>query len=727
MAASHINQNRPSADDLIFLLSLVGDHNSFIADQQQQQYSSSSVHQSKKSSGDKSISWQQTLSSLPKQRRDIILALKRLAIIRRKWHNLSAKDDIDDGIQLQQLQNEEASDVLEEVEEAASNTRSYSTDYIQSIREYILELRKCWYRLPSVKVSNDQNYSQLANLGYQLSTQLINQLQWDEKLCKTILTFLNVELYQDISTTINASNDKLLLWSEAMVKMIKIDKSLWNFVEREVYDETLLELDDDQDPPEYLNGERSTQYVNIEPSSEQLVEKSGSIQENETEDEANLHERIVSGASLEEAVETFLQDNTCKGDTNKCQTSILVVGEEGSGKTHLLNTIQQQYSLDDEVKILKPNYQVDLVGNSIGSTEDRLIALFAYATSHISSYTGRKGRKCIIMLDDIDQMFALSNDITNDSSSDGDSSTQYYIKRRCKALFITILDALKEHNVHNNDGHLLLLCTSRSKCGEVVDRFDRTLHRGQPNEKQRYRLITSCLSPGKHYSVENSQDDSIDDLISLIVHHSAGRSAFELSQFCRETILRCAEVASTNEESIFKHRLECLDKLLQTKSPQSVRGGSLDGVVDMRVFTPEELQSKLTTDSNGDVHFPLLGAEAKRAHETLMNVVITPLCRSDEIRALLFGGGDGQQSAVVNAKPIRVGALLAGAPGVGKTALAYHCAALAAKMSRVVIRRRERRVLKLYQQYMVSKRWLYQLIPNECMLPHPRVLIRNIQ
>jgi len=695
MAASHTHKHKPTADDLIFLLSLVGDHNSFIADQQQQS-SSSSVHKSKKSSGDESISWQQTLSTLPKQRRDVILALKRLATVRQKWHNISAKDDIDDGIQLQQLQNEEASDVLEEVEDAASTIRTYCTEYIQSIEEFILALRKCWYRSSvsschQTRASNDQhNYSQLANIGYQLSTQLINQLQWDERLCSTILTFLNVELYQDITTTaaIQSSNDKLLVWSEAMLKMIKIDKSLWNFVEREVYDETLLELDDDQDPPEYLNGECSTQYISIDPSSKQLVEKSSSIQEeNETEDEANLHERIVSSASLEEAVETFIQGNTCKRD-NKCLTSFLLVGEEGSGKTHLLNTIQQQYSSsnnNDEVKILKPNYQVDLVGSSIGSTEDRLIALFTYATRYISFCTGRsrRSRKCIIMLDDIDQMFALSNDITtNDSSEDlSIGSTQYYIKRRCKALFITILDALKEQ-YNNNNGHLLLLCTSRSKCGEVVDRFDRTFHRGQPDEKERYQLITSCLSPRKYYSVDSSQDDNIDDLISLIVHHSAGRSAFELSQFCRETILRCAEASST-KESIFKHRLDCLDKLLQTKSPQSVRGGSLDGVVDMRVFTPEELQSKLTTDSNGDVHFPLLGAEAKRAHEALMNVVITPLCRSDEIRALLYGGGDGQQSAIVNAKPIRVGALLAGAPGIGKTALAYHCAALAAKMSRV--------------------------------------------
>ncbi len=104
----------------------------------------------------------------------------------------------------------------------------------------------------------------------------------------------------------------------------------------------------------------------------------------------------------------------------------------------------------------------------------------------------------------------------------------------------------------------------------------------------------------------------------------------------------------------------------------------MDGIVEMRVYTPDELQSKLRADASGTVLLPLLGADAKRAHEALMNVVITPLCRSDEIRALLYGEG-----ATDDAKPIRVGALLAGAPGVGKTSLAHHCASLAAKMSRV--------------------------------------------
>jgi len=316
-----------------------------------------------------------------------------------------------------------------------------------------------------------------------------------------------------------------------------------------------------------------------------------------------------------------------------------------------------------------------------------LIGLFTYASRIVSTASGNGPRKCLIMLNDIGQIFSLSDDI-NEQSPRTSSSTLFSIGRRCKALFLTILDSFREHlpSATKGGGHLLLLCTSRSRCAEVIDRFDRTFRRGPPDETHRRQLITSCLSFGNADNVNDAaeyDDSTVESKLSLIVYHSTGRSAFELSQCCREALLICAKSTSTSAENdIFLRRLQCLDKMLQTKSPRSLRGGSLDGIVDMRVYTPEELQSKLANDTNGEAKMPLLGAEAKRAYEALMNVVITPLCRSDEIRSLLYGGRNNDQG-VVDAKPIRVGALLTGSPGTGKTSLAYHCASLAAKMSRV--------------------------------------------
>ena len=100
---------------------------------------------------------------------------------------------------------------------------------------------------------------------------------------------------------------------------------------------------------------------------------------------------------------------------------------------------------------------------------------------------------------------------------------------------------------------------------------------------------------------------------------------------------------------------------MQNISPQSLRGESLDGIVDMRVFTPEELQSRLKINPDGEVQMPFLGADAKRAYDALMNVMITPLCRSDEIRYLLYGGNKNELDAAT-ANSIHVGSCLVHIP-----------------------------------------------------------------
>ena len=72
----------PSADDICFILSLVRNPNNFIAEHHHTTTQSSSVHKL-------SSSWQHTLTLLPGQRREIILALNKLATARQKWGNVS--------------------------------------------------------------------------------------------------------------------------------------------------------------------------------------------------------------------------------------------------------------------------------------------------------------------------------------------------------------------------------------------------------------------------------------------------------------------------------------------------------------------------------------------------------------------------------------------------------------------------------------------------------------
>eukprot|EP00804_Cyclotella_cryptica_P022932 CCRYP_018751-RA/>CCRYP_018751-RA protein AED:0.02 eAED:0.02 QI:1001/1/1/1/0/0/3/1053/585 len=371
-------------------------------------------------------------------------------------------------------------------------------------------------------------------------------------------------------------------------------------------------------------------------------------------------------------------------------TSILVSGEEGCGKTFLLDNIEQRIHERFKSQTETPPVQLirlttqDLIGNAVGSSEDRWISLFSYAAAKI------EGLRVLILLDDIDTMLSL-DDIRSVSS------TAFHVGRRCKALFLSILDSLRDSSFaeRGSNGHLMLICTSRSRCDEIAGRFDKNFNMGPMNEVQRRRMIVTSLSSraslDDSYVIPTLVDDETNDILSLVVKHSAGRTAFELSQCLRDVIVAEATTRIDNKEvgpcryNLFESRLRRLDKMIQSKVPQSLRGGSLDGIVDMIVFTPEELVSKLTVDEHGEATLPLLGTEARRAYESLMNVVITPLCQSDKITNLLYGGLPDSGGGSNIPRPVRVGALLAGRPGVGKTALAYHCASLAAQMSRVTL------------------------------------------
>ena len=635
---------------------------------------------------------------------------------------------------------------VEELEDSALIIRTNIAEYLDSMDGYIASLRQFWLHhhnhchvVPNAKSSSSSE--ELRHVGRQLALQLIQQIRWDGRLLNEIIKFLDEGLY-DINgsnsenkskSNTNTTSDMLRVWEDAMSNMLEIDKSFWDMVQDEVYIELLTDSEKPMQPAGDMYERRGgTQVIlpigpsilldsemrddenNLEASTTTAV-ASSSIERGET----SLHETIDLSTTVEEAIEIFAQaDGRNDQDRTNCATSsftsILLLGEEGCGKTHFLDTIQQRYASVSTLKILRPNYTEDLMGNSIGSTEDRLIALFTYASQTLfmknpvsgeEDYDDGTGRKCIIMLDDVDQLFSISNDgIDNESLAVNDaaifSSQRTNVGSNCKALFITILDAFRNRvwrpsSGGGNNGHVLLLCTSRSRCSEIADRFDRIFQRGLPDEARRRDLILSCLSIGITacgYNASDIDDDTIDAILSPIVHHAAGKLDCELAQYCREVLLNCVhqtksrsgQIMESMGNIIIKERLCYLDRILQTKTPQSLRGGSLDGIVDMRVYTPDELQSKLVVDTNGNVQLPLLGYAAKRAYEELINVVITPLCRSDEIRKLLYGGEGGCGEEVgIHRQTIRVGALLAGGPGVGKTSLVYHCAALAAKMSRV--------------------------------------------
>ena len=726
-----------TADDLIFLLSIVGNPNRIIAEQENEQQSTQQQDASTRSNNaskvSKSIdktpseSWQSVLATLPSQRRQLIMALHSLANSYQEWSQqaLTGNDGMKDGNQ-DYSNLEVIGKLLEKIEEIASNLRKCIAQYLEYLQDYKHSIHLFWIQ----HIDNNNNYddiSQLSQIGYQLASQLLNQLSWDEHLVQnSIIQLLNEELY-----TPNNETDiihKLNTWASAISSMIVIDKSFWKFVEREVYDET--ELDNNNEDAQLLNGEASSEIVDIDTLINSLQGEHMDIDDtndNSCEDVSkqtmSLHECILKSRSVEEAVQEFFNysppairemGKLCKGNRKiPLITSILVKGQEGCGKTHLLDTIQRQQRQQSlinrkdtdtskhnhqssSVRIIRPKYPVDLVGNSIGSSEDRMITLFAYANEIITTCRNNTYTKCLVMLDDLDKILSLS-DNTNTSagvvySGNATNSAHYFVGRRFKALFLSIVDSLRVKD-SSAYGHILLLCTSRG-CEEIISRFDRVFVKRELDSEQRRDMIVKCLSPencdeDNRTALEQEAIDDDDELLSRVVHHATGKSAFELSQCCRKALLLCAETSPSQDESgsILRRRLTCLDNMMQVALPPSLRGGSLDGVVDMKVITSEELLARISTrKEKGNILLPLFGGDAKRAYESLMNVVITPFCHSNDIVELLYGGGNAvystDNSIKEHTKPIKVGALLTGEPGVGKTSLAYHCASIAASMSR---------------------------------------------
>lgn len=644
----------PTPDDLLSLLSI---HRSCAEPQCREDDPTESQQQRRKATINV-CDWGQVVTELPLRRNHVVCSMLAASSAIEKYYNSrssgSAPLNFDDAF------------ILLPMEAAAAKLRDAIQTYSISITGFVEAISNLWV----VDAFESDSSANLVHVGTLLARQLIDQLHWDTGLMQAVLKYLSEEMYSDSKD----GNGNMRIFASAKSAMLKIDKALWKLAESQALVE--LELMEGTIADITTLEERGSSHELTIP---RPVADSSYIKQ--CLSEACLRDLILTKDTVDEAVETFSKSSS--SNVSSCErhqpnvTALLARGEEGCGKTFLLDSIQRRILDSPNVKLLCPTHQ-DFAGNTVGSSEDRWIALFSYAQSEM-----KQGNRVLVLLDDIDSLLSL------DDSCDV-SFTRHQVGRRCKALFLSMIDLLQSSS-HCTQGHIMLVCTARTACEGIAGRFDRIFNLSQMDELRRRQLVVNCLSTGIEHQHARSAlaNHIVNRMLSLVVKHSAGRTALELSQFCRDAIFSQAvstpEVINEDEHnascSLMHTRLKYLDKLMQTKIPRSLRGGSLDGVVDMIVITPEELISRLELTEAGEVSLPLLGADAKRAYQSLMNVVITPLCRSEKISNLLYGG----TSSSSECKAIRVGALLSGAAGVGKTSLAYHCASVAAQMSRVTL------------------------------------------
>ncbi|KAL7521816.1 hypothetical protein ACHAWX_006505 [Stephanocyclus meneghinianus] len=464
----------PNPDDLLSLLSILRDCiDSRHLQTPTSQEDTPTPHN--KSSHD-ADDWEHIVTALPQHRNRLLRDMFATVNFVEKFHSSQIdRHDIHD----RDTFHVDVS-ILQQVEISARNLRNGIQSYSSAIPAFRQTLSRFWNVDIAGEVTKSRGGSvtsneRIARVGNLLATQLINQIEWDDGMMSAVLEFLDYELYGN-----NHGRGKMRIFADATSAMLQIDKSLWKLVERQV----LKELN----AIEEKGDDRSNSLNKVESSLEScllLPAPGDASDENNNSSHggplcASLHELLVSGESVDDAVHTFTTGfsshpiNSDEASTSVLYghpsiTSILVTGEAGCGKTFLLNNIEKHirdrsrsHTHAPAVRVIRLTKQ-DFVGNTVGSAEDRWISLFSYAAAKIP-----EGMRVLILLDDIDAMLSLDELV-------GFSSTTFHVGRRCKALLLSILDSLKGASFKGsgNNGHLMLVCTARSQCDEIAGRFDR--------------------------------------------------------------------------------------------------------------------------------------------------------------------------------------------------------------------------------------------------------------
>ena len=294
--------------------------------------------------------------------------------------------------------------------------------------------------------------------------------------------------------------------------------------------------------------------------------------------------------------------------------------------------------------------------------------------SHVESSIVQSN-KCILLLDGIEHILGpefVDSSGGNNSKIGSAKMQQDHLSFRIRNIFLAIVDRMRRNNCKQSDTKskgLLVVCTSRSHDDDIVDRFDKQFHLDSPNIDERQNLIEIGLG------LRNGMaGNDIHEKLAGVVSVTFGKSRGDIAQTCREAIGLVPQIASSEDEMA---RLDVMRTALQSILPESVRNAPAGGLVEMRVSSAKELRYAITLDDNGNEVFPLLGDNAQAAWTQLENIIVAPLCRWRSLDVLLYGNSNDAATSSQR-KANSSGVLLTGDPGVGKTAIAYHCAAVAA-------------------------------------------------
>mmetsp|Transcript_5314 Transcript_5314/g.7818 ORF Transcript_5314/g.7818 Transcript_5314/m.7818 type:complete len:538 (+) Transcript_5314:3-1616(+) len=310
------------------------------------------------------------------------------------------------------------------------------------------------------------------------------------------------------------------------------------------------------------------------------------------------------------------------------------------------------------------------MGTKMGETEDLILSMFMACTRSLS--------KCILILDDVQHLLGNTYDtVSKENTTDVDLHTML----RTRSAFLSAVNSVKNVISRTDAPHfqLLVICTARNHGDETVHQFDSVFQLQNPDHNARKKNILSSFRLTKDLFLTNKE---IKPLVNELVVASLGKSHAELAQCCRET-LRDTTLTETlpantggkrgNDPILDKiELLREMKRSLSSNPPESVRTGSLDDFVDIRVMTARDL---LINDEL-KIELPLFGKNAREAWNQMERLIVSPLCRAKALDDIFCQ--DLSCTANMSGSPlVCAGVLLTGSPGSGKSALAYHCAKVA--------------------------------------------------
>jgi ATPases of the AAA+ class len=494
----------------------------------------------------------------------------------------------------------------------------------------------------------------------ELTKQYMRQIQWENECLNNINKKLQdgsvyIPLYKDEELRKAGLHlqRNLKVWADGIEKCAKLDSELWLDVEKNILEQFMhwgVSLGD--------RGVTEDSTLTIDTPDENVTQcKTFHDTAMDYCPSHTIEDCIKDFNSVSSVVDVFLsmEEHLVDGVVFGKPLLLLLTGPSGTGKTYLCNEIESRiakYNNDsnessvvgkfvsmyqtrcsiklcvltsDYISVISPRFPTDFVKPFVGGFEDSLLSLFSYAKS-IATF-----KKCVLLLDGMDEFFTESVKNTTDSTQD--NLRRCHLSIRTRSLFFDILDKLRrcENNQqYCNLSNLVVICTSKTVGDNVRDRFHKVFHLGEPNEIERKMILENCLQK-PHGELTGDVRFKLEELVVDTV----GKSRGDLAQYCRDAM----DVVPRIDDSLkaFSFRLDVVKKSVTTILPESIKNISGEGFVDMKVSSAMELRREMAFDENGKLVFPLFGDNAKFCWLQLQNLIVSPLCHKKKLDRLLYG------------------------------------------------------------------------------------------